>query len=183
MRKPDSTSRPGARKLAAAALVGAALGAAWPAAGLAQSPDVLSALLAEVRGLRAAMEQVASSGTRAQLLLGRLQLQEQRVNALNSRIDAVRNAMADNEQAVAAMEDDIRRAADPAQIQGLPPDRQRELEAGLKELKREQTRRQTEIQRLQQAEASLAQELSLEQGRWNDFNRTLEELERSLARK
>jgi hypothetical protein len=172
-----------ARKLAAAGLLGAALGTAWPAAGLAQSPDVLSALLAEVRGLRAAMEQVGSSGTRAQVLLGRLQLQEQRVNALNSRVDAVRNAMADNEQAAAAMEDDLRRAADPSQTQGLPPDRQRELEAGLRELKREHARRRTEIQRLQQAEAALAQELSLEQGRWNDFNRTLEELERSLARR
>lgn len=182
MRASDSTSRPVARKLAAAGLVGAALGAAWPAAGLAQSPDVLSALLAEVRGLRAAMEQVASSGTRAQLLLGRLQLQEQRVNALNSRIDAVRKEIAGNEQVAAAMENDLS-LTDATQAQNLPPDRQRQMEVHAREVKREYARRQTEIQRLQQTEALLAQELSSEQGRWNDFNRTLEELERSLSRK
>jgi DNA repair exonuclease SbcCD ATPase subunit len=172
-----------ARKLAAAGLVGAAIGVAWPAAGLAQSPDVLNALLAEVRGLRAAMEEVASSGTRAQLLLGRLQLQEQRVNALNGRLDAVRKEIAGNEQVAAAMEDELKRATEASQNQSLPPAMQRQMEDQLRHIKPEYLRRQTEIQRLQQAEASLSQELASEQGRWNDFNRTLEELERSLARR
>jgi hypothetical protein len=39
-----------------------------------QDPDVLSALLVEVRGLRAAMEQLGAAGPRVQLALGRLQL-------------------------------------------------------------------------------------------------------------
>ena len=47
--------------------------------GRSAEPDVLNALLAEVRGLRAAMEQMSSAGPRVQLALGRLQLQEQRV--------------------------------------------------------------------------------------------------------
>lgn len=41
-----------------------------------QQPDVLNALLVEVRGLRAAMEELASAGPRVQLSMGRLQLQE-----------------------------------------------------------------------------------------------------------
>src|SRR5262245_51683946 len=42
----------------------------------APAPEVLTALLTEVRGLRAALEEMASSGPRVQLTLGRLQLQE-----------------------------------------------------------------------------------------------------------
>ena len=44
------------------------------------APDVLTALLIEVRGLRAAMEQAAFAGPSVDLLLGRVQLQEQRIS-------------------------------------------------------------------------------------------------------
>src|SRR5687767_14532699 len=60
-----------------------------------QEPQgVLSALLVEVRGLRAAMEQMASAGPRVQLALGRLQLQEQRLNTLVRRLEGVRDQLA-----------------------------------------------------------------------------------------
>ena len=52
--------------------------------------DVLPALLVEVRGLRAAMEQMAAAGPRVQLALGSVQLQEQRINNLIRRLDEVR---------------------------------------------------------------------------------------------
>src|SRR5687768_11401627 len=64
------------------------------AAQNAQGQDVLPALLVEVRGLRAAMEQMASSGPRVQLALGRLQLQEQRVNNLLRRLETTRGSLA-----------------------------------------------------------------------------------------
>ena len=47
-------------------------------------------LLAEVRGLRAAIEQMTSSASRVQLALGRLQLQEPRLNAANGRLAGIR---------------------------------------------------------------------------------------------
>ena len=56
--------------------------------------DVLPALLVEVRGLRAAMEQMAAAGPRVQLALGRVQLQEQRINNLIRRLDEVRVTLA-----------------------------------------------------------------------------------------
>ena len=58
------------------------------------SPDTIAALLVEVRGLRAAMEQMAAAGPRVQLALGRLQLQEQRINTLVRRLEEVRAALA-----------------------------------------------------------------------------------------
>lgn len=80
------------------------LGAAGAVAGLAamgqgvlgQAPagpnaDVLTQLLTEVRGLRAAMEHMASSGPRVQLALGRLQLQEQRIDSTLRRLEGALN--------------------------------------------------------------------------------------------
>ena len=73
----------------------AAAGAGSAAGTRAQaSPDVLGALLVEVRGLRAAMEQMASAGPRVQLALGRLQLQEQRVITLLRQNADVRDRLA-----------------------------------------------------------------------------------------
>src|SRR6478672_2344919 len=61
----------------------------------ASQEDVLPALLVEVRGLRAAMEQMASAGPRVQLALGRVQLQEQRVNNLLRRLEESRTHLAE----------------------------------------------------------------------------------------
>ena len=58
-----------------------------------QNDDVLTQLLTEVRGLRAAMEQVASAGPRAQVALGRLQLQEQRIATMHMRLASLRDSI------------------------------------------------------------------------------------------
>ena len=65
-----------------------------------QDPDVLAALLVEVRGLRAAMEQLGSAGPRIQLAMGRLQLNEQRITTFMRRLDEVRDRRIPAEQAV-----------------------------------------------------------------------------------
>ena len=82
--------------IAAGLGVGAALqgGLSAQASQASQGQDVLPALLVEVRGLRAAMEQMASAGPRVQLALGRLQLQEQRVNNLLRRLETARGSLA-----------------------------------------------------------------------------------------
>ena len=56
--------------------------------------DTLGALLVEVRGFRSAIEQMASVGPSIELAMGRLQLQEQRINTLVRRGDVVRDALA-----------------------------------------------------------------------------------------
>ena len=65
-----------------------------PGAALGHSQDVLPALLAEVKGLRAAMEQMAGAGPRVQLSVGRLQLQEGRIAGMIRRLDTVRDTLA-----------------------------------------------------------------------------------------
>ena len=72
------------------------LGGGWrpTAAQAPRNEDVLPALLTEVRGLRAAMEQLASANAQSQLLVGRLQLQETRMNGMIRRLDTVRDNLA-----------------------------------------------------------------------------------------
>ena len=144
--------------------------------------DVLVGLLAEVRGLRAAMEQMASAGPRVQLALGRVQLQEQRVNTLLRRREENRAHLADAQRSF----DDVQK-------------RLREIEASLREpgptaeteaLRRVQ--RSTEgmasglsadVQRWAAEVAAIEGDLAAEQQRWVDLNQRMEGLEQSLVRR
>lgn len=163
----------------AAAATGVTAGQAGASAS--SQTDVVGALLTEVRALRVAMEQMAAAGPRIQLALGRLQLQEQRVTALVRRLETVRGdiAAAQREYDMAAarvrsLQRALRESADPAE--------RKQAEAMHDEHQREYQRTGTELQRLQGEESALNVEISGEQSRWNDINRRLEELERTLGR-
>jgi len=148
-----------------------------------QQEDVLPALLVEVRGLRAAMEQMASAGPRVQLALGRVQLQEQRVNNLLRRIEDARGHVADaqrkydqTQQQLRGLQEAIR---DPAP-NGPPV---AELQAMQRETEREIARVAADVQRLTGEAAALDADLATEQGRWIDLNQRTEALEQSLVRR
>ncbi len=147
----------------------------------ATAPDVLAALLVEVRGLRAAMEQMAAAGPRVQLALGRLQLQEQRVNTMVRRLEEVKASLG---QAQKQLEAITSRGAglERASREASDPEERRQAELMSRELKPEVTRAMNDVRRLEGEEATLSQDISAEQGRWADINRRLEELERSLGR-
>ncbi len=83
----------GGRWVAAAVILAGAIGVSGQSAAPPAREDVLPALLAEVRGLRAAMEQMASAGPRVQLFASRLQLQEARITNMIRRLDTVRDRM------------------------------------------------------------------------------------------
>lgn len=143
--------------------------------------DTLAALLVEVRGLRAAMEQMSSAGPRVQLAFGRLQMQEQRVNTLVRRAEELRTQIADAESAIGnsrgrleAVENDLERSAN--------PDERREREAAVAEMKRVLAQSTRKLLRLQTEEADVSSQVMTEQSRWTDINQRLEELERALAR-
>jgi predicted nucleic acid-binding Zn-ribbon protein len=167
-------------------VAGLAAGAALRGGVSAQGPqgpqerDVLPALLTEVRGLRAAMERMASAGPRVQLALGRLQLQEQRVNNLLRRLETARASLAnvqrDDEgmrRGLAGMEESLKSMTEPAQIKGV--------EQELRAIKERLPGLAAEVQRLQVEESGIVQEIVTEQGRWTDINQRLEELERTLS--
>ncbi len=149
----------------------------------ASQEDVLPALLVEVRGLRAAMEQMASAGPRVQLALGRVQLQEQRVNNLlrrseeaRSRIGEVQRAYDQTQQRLRGIQEAIRdpRPEGPpvTELQGMQRDTEREL-----------ARLAADIQRLTADSATIDVDLANEQSRWIDLNQRMEALEQSLVRR
>jgi chromosome segregation ATPase len=145
-----------------------------------EQPGVLPALLVEVRGLRAAIEQMASAGPRVQLALGRLQLQEQRLNTLIMKLDATREKLANSQRQASQHQWQLTRLE--AAAKEAPNAEEREqANHMLTVLKGEIADSQTEVQRLTAEEASTASEIASEQNRWSEFNTRLEELERSLA--
>jgi hypothetical protein len=89
------------------------------------------ALLAEIRGLRQDINQIISTNIRTQLLVGRLQLQEQRVFTVGRQLlevqamlATVRSELAQDEARVKRSEEAVARTADSAEQraiqQGLP---------------------------------------------------------------
>jgi chromosome segregation ATPase len=149
----------------------------------APQEDVLPALLVEVRGLRVAIEQMASAGPRVQLALGRVQLQEQRVNTLMRRLEEGRARLADTQRGYEQGQQELRgiegmiREPRPefpplAQLQSM----QRGTEQGL-------AQRAADVQRLTAEVAGLEADLATEQGRWVDLNQRMEALEQSLVRR
>lgn len=170
----------------------AVTGAAWTGRVAAQAPqpgpDVLPALLEEVRGLRAAMEQMASAGPRIQLFTSRLQLQETRINNMLRRLDTVRdnlvNAQKDHARAQAqqqTFEAAIAEHRTSASAEAREELKQAEFMMG--EVKREAAAAKATVDRLTAEEVQLMQDVGVEQARWTDINARLDELERALAKR
>ncbi len=156
---------------------------AAPSAAAAQSsppaaPDVLKELLVEVRGLRLAMERAATVGARIQLLVARVQMQEQRIAELSRRAVAVREELGNLDATIAqhdAMVKKFERSGAPAN-----PEMQREIEGMIEMQKQQIAISEKRRQDLISEEALLAQQIAADQGRWSDVNTQLDELERSL---
>jgi hypothetical protein len=154
-----------------------------PRAATAQAPpqDIMPAILTELRGLRAAMEQLASAGPRVELALGRLQLQEQRVNALIRRQESLREQRLDVERQVEQHQVRLKnlsgrsQTTDPQEI---------EMAAMLRaQVKTELERLAMELQRLSLEDSQVAGDIASEQARWTTINQQLEDLERALGRR
>jgi chromosome segregation ATPase len=144
--------------------------------------DTLGALLVEVRGLRSAIEQMASVGPSIQLAMGRLQLQEQRINTLVRRGDVVRDALTAAHKRAGELRDhfgNLQRALE----ESTEPLHRSNIEGQLPMIKQDLARATAEIQRLQTEESEAAAQVSSEQARWAEINQRLEELDRALTRR
>jgi predicted nuclease with TOPRIM domain len=163
-----------------AILVVIAIGA-WLAPARAQSTrtdDVLPALLQEVRGLRAAIEQMATSNAHAQLLVGRLQLQESRMNGMTRRLDTVRDEHAKAQAGYDQLKSSLQFLESHA-LNELPQGAENEIPGTKHALESAKAA----ADRWAAEEAQLTVDLTAEQARWMDINQRLDELERSLARR
>ena len=160
-------------------LILTSLGTSIVARQAGQQPDVLNALLVEVRGLRSAMEQLAAAGPRVQLTMGRLQLQEQRINTLVRRLDEIRDRRNNVETAQASQKMELSALEEAVKRDGAS----REYDIQIKGLKMSLADSGAQLERLQNEEIALGQEIAAEQGRWAEINQRLDELDRALSRR
>jgi hypothetical protein len=143
--------------------------------------DVLPALLTEVKGLRAAMEQMASGSTQAQLLVGRLQLQEGRVTSMIRRLDTVRDNLSAARREYSQMQGAFQLLGKNDEPGGAPQqDDGKEVLAGLKT---QLGAVKANVDRLAAEEMQLTGDIASEQQRWVAINQRLDELERALAKR
>ena len=174
----------------AAVLVAAAVNLSGQTAPARQADggEVLSALLVEVRGLRTAMEQMASAGPRVQLFASRLQLQEARIDNMIRRLDTVRDRIGESQQDIGrlqAEEKQFEAALDEHRTSSSPEAREEARQASflIKDLKAKTALAQATLNRHLAEESQLVGDLTTEQGRWNAINQQLDELERLLTKR
>ena len=174
-------------RIAVPALVATIAIASWfvPARAQTRGDDVLPALLTEVKGLRAAMEQMASASARSQLLVGRLQLQEGRITSMTRRLDTVRDALAaarreldEGQHTLTVMQ-----SPDTGKDEGLAGLIKKLGVMKIEDVQRDVAARQETVNRLAAEEQQLLQQITVEQARWVEINQRLDDLERTLAKK
>ena len=146
-----------------------------------RSPATLDDVLVEMRGLPADLAQSSSGTIRGQLVMGRVQVQEQRVAALRRELTDIqfqlRVATQQRERTdalVVDVEQGIRSG-------NLSVERTRQLERELADVKDRLVREQRLEQELRYKEGELANSLATEQNRWIGFNSRLDDLERALT--
>lgn len=146
----------------------------------AQTAANQDVLLQEVRLLRQAIETLAGTNARVQIVFGRLQLQEQRAATTARRLDDLRGALSKVVLQITQMTESLQRYEE-LDLATLDPKRREQIPLQIRSVKSELQLLETERQRLATQEADAANQLALEQNTWNDLNRSLDDLERSLT--
>jgi ElaB/YqjD/DUF883 family membrane-anchored ribosome-binding protein len=152
------------------------------------APHTVSALLAEVRALRHTIETVAAAGAHGQLALGRLQLQEHRLTGAMAKLESMRERLIFTQRQAAEQKEHCATLDASLEDWGTKPRQPYEPDRGqvedlLKECRRELAVLSADIQRYTAEEAALANEVTMDQSRWLDLNRRLEEIELTLVRR
>ena len=136
-------------------------------------------LLEEVRALRVAIERLTVAGARAQLLLGRLQMQEERVTVLTGQAQDIRARLLEMQRDRETNVTEIKGLS--ATLNDLPTDERVRISARIDSMRRQIKRFDQQLRDLEAQDATLTATLATEHGRWQHLNDRLEELERTLA--
>ena len=137
-------------------------------------------LLAEVRALRADLNEAAQATMRAQLLGMRLQLEEQRINALGRQLGDIQEKQRANDRAKQPMTAGLKMLRGHQSQEGSE---QGELDHITGPLKAQVDALERDDQQLKAQEAEIGRLLAEEQARWSGFNAQIEALERAARGK
>ena len=137
------------------------------------------ALLVEINALRADLNQRLDASIRAQLLVARLQVQEQRISTLSRQLADVQQQQQDNEQARGPIETQLK-AFEEARTNSAEADKQG-AEFFLGTLRSQVEMMTKNDEELKRQHLYLSGLIAEEQSRWTAFNARLEELEQLLT--
>jgi chromosome segregation ATPase len=171
------------RALSAAVVSGGLLFGAVIAAAQAAHQAATPApneLLAELRAFRADVQQAAKVSVRAQLLVARLRLQEQRINILAGQLNEIRRLITIKESAQIPLASRLRQVEERLRGTATSFDEQKASEAELKDVKARLAQMQKDEQQHRAEELELANQVATEQARWTEFNARLDDLELQL---
>jgi chromosome segregation ATPase len=145
--------------------------------------SAVNQLLAEVRGLRAEVNQAASASIRAQLLVARLQLQEQRLNVLAGKLSDVRRLISTLQTGQMPAAAEQKRLEDASRSSSFSTEQQQDFQAQLAAMKAQVAQMQAQEEQLRLQETDLSGQLSSERDHWIDFNSRLDELEHEFSQR
>jgi hypothetical protein len=138
-------------------------------------PAVLQSLLTEVQQLRLAIERSTLLGTRTQLALSRLQIQEQTATRLGSQLNDARHQANNASAERSRMADRLRELETRAGV-----DANREAMDMMKAIKNEMERLATQEQEYRTRESELAGQTQAAQNQLAETRASISEMERSL---
>jgi hypothetical protein len=142
----------------------------------AEPPATLNDVLSELRALRTELKDSSAASLRSQLLVARLQLQEQRINTLWRQLAEVEDKIDANEKGRAMPEQMFK-------LMGLEPGAEppKEMAPFVEMFKNQVAASEKTDSDLKLRQAELMQLMTQEQSRWTEFNAQLEALERAVT--
>ncbi len=154
------------------------------ASGQAQVPPAsaagtLEGVINEIRLLRQAIERQSSSAARAQLLVGRLGLQDQRTARARDAVERLEGELASGQRE----RDQLQVAARESQRsleQTTDPERRAELEAQTRIIREQYAKAQQRVSQTEDRLTRAREALDAETGRYDDLDRLLADLDRQL---
>jgi TolA-binding protein len=165
---------------AIALLVMTGLVVAQQPAGQPQETATIQSLLKEVHELRLAMERSNQIAPRIQIVLARIQLQEERVRNATRQLQDARDRINDLQIKKTELADRIKQA-EAQQTQSADNTARKQLDYEINELKSTVERLASQEQQYRAKEADANSLLLGEQSRWNEANDALTSIERSLT--
>lgn len=133
-------------------------------------------VLNELRALRAELKESSAASLRAQLLVARLQLQEQRINTVWRQLSEVDDKLQANEQGRGAPEQVLK-------LMGVEPGAEPPKEMGpiVEMFRNQMTANAKTDSDLKLRQAELMQLMTQEQSQWSILNAQLEALEKAVS--
>ncbi len=139
----------------------------------------LDAVVREIRLLRQTIERQAVSNGRAQLLMARLTLVDQRAARARAAVDRLESEVTSAERERAQLVIDSRQAARSLE-QVTDPDRRQQLESELQRIRARLMEAETQHSRAESRLAQARRDLDTETGRYEELERWLTDLDRQL---